>query len=72
MNYKKRNVNILGTREGSFCNIYLASNFMKDSINNFVVKDRITFVQFLDKLRQDFLDNPQTWKIKPFPIFWVH
>lgn len=43
---------------------------MKDIINNFEVKDRITFVQFLDKLRQDFLDNPQTWENKTLPDFF--
>lgn len=38
-------------------------------MDRFEVIDRTTFVQFIEKLRQDFLDNPQTWENKTLPDF---
>lgn len=42
---------------------------MNNTIDKFEVIDRTTFVQFLEKLRQDFLDNPHTWENKTLPDF---
>jgi hypothetical protein len=42
---------------------------MNDTINNFKVTDRPTFVKFLDLLRKDFLSNPQNWENKTLPDF---
>ena len=35
---------------------------MSDTLNNFKVTDRQTFIKFLDLLRKDFLDNPENWE----------
>ena len=35
---------------------------MGDILNNFPVTNRQTFIEFLDLLRQDFLDNPESWE----------
>ncbi|KQS40986.1 hypothetical protein [Pedobacter sp. Leaf194] len=42
---------------------------MNDSINNFKVIDRQTFIEFLEMLRKDFLDNPESWENKTLPDF---
>lgn len=42
---------------------------MNDTINDFKVTDRQTFIKFLDLLRKDFLDNPESWEIKTLPDF---
>lgn len=42
---------------------------MNDSINNFKVIDRQTFIEFLEMLRKDFLDNPESWGNKTLPDF---
>jgi hypothetical protein len=43
--------------------------FMNDTLNNFKVTDRETFVKFLNLLRKDFLDNPESWENKSLPDF---
>ena len=45
------------------------ANFMNDTINDFKVTDRQTFIKFLDLLRKDFLDNPENWENKTLPDF---
>ena len=35
---------------------------MSDTIDNFQVTDRQTFIKFLDLLRQDFLENRDSWE----------
>jgi hypothetical protein len=45
------------------------ANFMTDTLNDFKVMDRITFIKFLDLLRKDFLDNPENWENKTLPDF---
>ena len=35
---------------------------MSDTLDDFQVTDRQTFIKFLDLLRQDFLDNPESWE----------
>jgi len=46
------------------------ANFMNDTaLNDFKVTDRQTFIKFLDLLRKDFLDNPETWENKILPDF---
>lgn len=35
---------------------------MTDSLSNFKVTDRQTFIRFIDLLRQDLLDNPKKWE----------
>lgn len=42
---------------------------MNDTLNYFKVTDRQTFIEFLDLLRQDFLDNPESWENKTLPDF---
>lgn len=37
---------------------------MKDTVSNFKVTDRQSFIQFIDLLRQDFVDNPESWENK--------
>ena len=42
---------------------------MNDTLNYFKVTDRQTFIKFLDLLRKDFLDNPESWENKTLPDF---
>ena len=42
---------------------------MDDTLNNFKVSDRQTFIKFLDLLRQDYLKNPGSWGNKTLPDF---
>ena len=42
---------------------------MSDTLNDFKVTDRQTFIKFLDLLRTDFLDNPENWENKSLPDF---
>lgn len=42
---------------------------MDDTLNNFQVIDRQTFIKFLDLLRQDYLSNPDSWENKTLPDF---
>ena len=37
---------------------------MKDTLKDFKVADRQTFIKFLDLLRKDLLDNPESWENK--------
>jgi hypothetical protein len=41
---------------------YVAGNFMTETLSNFKVTDRQTFIEFIDLLRQDFLNNPKSWE----------
>ena len=42
---------------------------MDDTLNNFKVTDRQTLIKFLDLLRQDYLNNPDSWENKTLPDF---
>ena len=42
---------------------------MDDTLCNFKVTDRQTFIKFLDLLRQDYLNNPDSWENKTLPDF---
>ncbi|MDH7463510.1 hypothetical protein QEG73_19575 [Chitinophagaceae bacterium 26-R-25] len=42
---------------------------MDDTLSNFKVTDRQSFIKFLDLLRQDFLNNPDSWENKTLPDF---
>ncbi|MFC6096335.1 hypothetical protein ACFPVY_06715 [Flavobacterium qiangtangense] len=42
---------------------------MNDTLNDFKVSDRQSFIKFLDLLRHDFLDNPESWENKSLPNF---
>jgi len=42
---------------------------MDDTLNNFKVTDRQTFIKFLDLLRQNYLNNPESWENKTLPDF---
>lgn len=42
---------------------------MNDIVDNFIVADRQTFIEFIDLLRKDFLDNPESWESKTLPDF---
>ena len=42
---------------------------MNDTLNDFKVTDRQTFIKLIDLLRKDFLDNPENWKNKTLPDF---
>lgn len=42
---------------------------MNEKVNNLKVTDRQAFINFLDLLRQDFLNNPESWESKTIPDF---
>ena len=42
---------------------------MNDTVNDFKVTDRQTFIEFLELLRKNFGDNPENWKNKTLPDF---
>lgn len=42
---------------------------MNDIVDNFKVADRQTFIEFINLLRKDFLDNPESWESKTLPDF---
>ena len=42
---------------------------MNDTLNDYKVTDRQTFIKFLDILLKDFLDNPENWENKTLPDF---
>jgi hypothetical protein len=42
---------------------------MNDAVYNFKVIDRQTFIEFLNLLHKDFLDNPESWENKTLPDF---
>jgi hypothetical protein len=42
---------------------------MNNTLNDFKVTDRQTFIKFLDLLRKDFWDNPENWENKTLPDF---
>jgi hypothetical protein len=35
---------------------------MTDTVSNFKVTDRQSFIKFIDLLRKDFVDNPESWE----------
>ena len=35
---------------------------MTDNVSNFKVTDRKSFIKFIDLLRQDLLDDPESWE----------
>lgn len=45
------------------------TNFMNDKLKDCKITDRQTFIKFLELLRQDFLDNPESWESKTIPEF---
>ncbi len=42
---------------------------MSDIINNFNVTDRKSFIKLLNLLKQDFLNNSESWENKTLPDF---
>jgi hypothetical protein len=42
---------------------------MSDTLNDFQVTDRKSFIKFLNFLRQDFFENPEGWENKTLPDF---
>ncbi len=42
---------------------------MTEAVSNFKVTDRQTFINFIDLLRQDFIDNPESWENKKLEDF---
>lgn len=42
---------------------------MEDILYDFKVTDRQTFIEFLDLLRKDYLNNPDRWENKTLPEF---
>lgn len=42
---------------------------MNTTVNDFKVTDRHTFVKFLDLMRKELLDNPESWENKTLPDF---
>jgi hypothetical protein len=51
--------------------VYLSAiaNFIGEMLNKFKVTDRQSFIEFLDLLRKDFLENPKNWENKTLPDF---
>lgn len=44
--------------------INVGSYFMNDYLSKFKVTDRQSFIEFINLLRQDFIDNPESWENK--------
>jgi hypothetical protein len=42
---------------------------MDETISNFKVTDRQTFIEFIGLLRTDYLKNPESWENKNIPDF---
>ena len=42
---------------------------MNDILDNIKVTDRQTFIKFIDLLRKDFLENPESWENKTLSDF---
>ena len=42
---------------------------MNDTVNDFKVTDRQSFIKFLDLLHKDFLEHPESWENKTLPDF---
>jgi hypothetical protein len=42
---------------------------MTDTVSNFKVADRKAFIKFMDLLRKDFVDNPESWENKKIDDF---
>lgn len=42
---------------------------MNDTLHNFKVTDRQSFIKFLDLLHKDLLDYPENWENKTLPEF---
>ena len=42
---------------------------MNNTLSNYKVTDRQTFIKFIDLLRIGFLDNPESWENKSLPDF---
>ena len=42
---------------------------MTDTISNFKVIDRQSFIKFIDLLREDYLSNPESWENKKLDTF---
>ncbi|MDE5429658.1 hypothetical protein KRE40_06025 [Elizabethkingia meningoseptica] len=42
---------------------------MNDTLHNFKVTDRQSFIKFLDLLHKDLLDHPENWENKTLPEF---
>jgi len=42
---------------------------MDTQLNELIVKDRQSFIKFLDLFRQDLLQHPETWENKTLPDF---
>ncbi|MEJ5144850.1 DUF7660 family protein [Sphingobacterium sp. MYb388] len=40
---------------------------MKEDINSFKVTDRKSFVEFLELLKKDFVENNESWENKSIP-----
>ena len=45
------------------------TQFMNNTLNDFKVTDRQSFIKFLDLLQKDFLDNHENWENKTLPDF---
>jgi hypothetical protein len=48
---------------------HVGRNFMTNTLSNFIVNDRQSFINFIDLLRQDLLDNPSSWENKTLEDF---
>jgi hypothetical protein len=42
---------------------------MTDTVSNYKVTDRQTFIKFINLLRQDLMDNPESWENKKLDDF---
>ncbi|MFZ1789172.1 MAG: hypothetical protein WAT92_12695 [Saprospiraceae bacterium] len=42
---------------------------MNDTLTDFKVTNRQSFIKFLDLLHKDFLENPESWENKSLPAF---
>ena len=42
---------------------------MTETVSNFIVTDRHSFIKFIDLLRKNFIDNPESWENKKLDDF---
>ena len=42
---------------------------MNEELSDFKVTDKQTFIEFMDLLRKDLIENPETWKNKKLGDF---
>ena len=71
MNVAGINLRWFSIRNYASSSVYLcvACYFMNDKFHNFKVTDRQSFSEFINLLRQELIDNPESWENNSLPNF---